>query len=134
MKMSLMVIALVSVILTSAQSASAGEPNLNSLGLSSMTKISHAQAKTVRGQTRRATSTVTVTGSTFDARAGGIIVLGGGPIGGGGGFIGGAAGVGSLSTARSGYSATGTTSATGWSASRATLTGGSFTTSTATAR
>ena len=132
MKMSLMVIALVSVILTSAQSASAGEPNLNSLGLSSMTKISHAQAKTVRGQTRRATSTVTVTGSTFDARAGGIIVLGGGFVG--SGFIGGAAGVGSLSTARSGYSATGTTSATGWSASRATLTGGSFTTSTATAR
>jgi len=133
MKMSLMLVALVSGILASAQNASAGEPNLNSLGLSSMTQISHAQAKMVRGQTRRATSTVTVTGSTFDARAGGIIVLGGGPIG-GGGFIGGAAGVGSLSTARSGYSATGTTSATGWSASRATLTGGSFTTSTATAR
>jgi len=129
MKMSLMLVALVSGILASAQNASAGEPNLNSLGLSSMTQISHAQAKMVRGQTRRATSTVTVTGSTFDAKAGGIIVFGGGSIG--SGFIGGAAGVGSLSTAQSGFSATGTTSATGWSSSRATLTGGSFTTSTA---
>jgi hypothetical protein len=85
----------------------------------------------VRGQTRRSTNTVNVSGRTFDAKAGGVVIVGG--TGGGGGFIGGVAGVGSLSTATSSYNATGTSSATGWSASQARLIGGSFATSSAVA-
>ena len=119
-------------MLVSAQTVSAGEPNLGALGLGSMTKMSHTQSKAVRGQTRPST-TVSVDGRTFDAKIGGIIIIGGGPIG-GGGFIGGAAGVGSLSTATSGYSATGRTSASGWSASQARLVGGSFAASSAVAQ
>jgi hypothetical protein len=132
MKKCFVTAALIASLVFSAQSASAGEPNLGSLGLSSMTKMNHVQSMAIRGQTRRSTNTVTVTGQTFDAKVGGIIIIGGGPIG--GGFIGGAAGVGSLSTATSGYSATGTSSASGWASSQARLVGGSFATSSAVAQ
>ena len=132
MKRLIVTLALAAAVCLSSQTASAGEPNLGALGLGSMKSMSHAQAKTVRGQTRRALTTVSVFGSSFDAKAGGIVIVGGGPVG--GGFIGGIGGVGSLSTATSGYSATGTTAAGGWSFSRATLANGSFSTSRAFAR
>ncbi len=132
MKKCLAVAALIATSFVSIQTVSAGEPNLNAMGLGSMTQMNHSQAMSIRGQTRRATTVTAVDGRTSDARVGGVIILGG--IGGGGGFIGGAAGVGTLSTATSGYAAVGTTSASGWSYSRASLNRGSFTASASQAR
>lgn len=132
MKKCLALAALIATSIVSVQSVDAGEPNLGALGLGSMTPMNQVQAMAVRGQTRRATTLTAVDGRTSDARVGGVIVLGG--IGGGGGFIGGAAGVGTLSTATSGYAAVGTTSAAGWSYSRASLNNGSFTASASRAR
>ena len=114
----------------SVPNAKAGEPDLGSLGLGSMTKLSHSEAMLVRGQTSKKNK-VNVKGSTIHANAGGIIIVGGGSLG--NGFIGGLGGIGYLSGATSSYDATGTSSASGVSFSKASI-GGAFTTSKAKAK
>ncbi|MCA9191781.1 MAG: hypothetical protein KDB03_08465 [Planctomycetales bacterium] len=140
--------ALMAALVFVSTPAKAGEPNLRALGLGSMTPMTHAEAFAVRGQTRRV-STVSVSGSTYDAKAAGIIVFGsiggkggghgggegyngkgGGPNSGGIQFIG---GIGTLSSAQAGYSATGTSNASGWALSQATYLHGSYATSQASA-
>jgi len=129
MKKSFVVAALVACMAAAAPSVQAGEPNLSALGLSSMTKMTHSEAKNVRGQTRR--NRASVSGSTIHGSAGAVFLGGGGQVG--NGIIIGGGGIGYLSGATSSYSATGGKSATGTSFSQGSPFS-AFTTSTSSAR
>lgn len=128
MKKSFVVAALVACMAAAAPSVQAGEPNLSALGLSSMTKMTHSEAKNVRGQTRRRAS---VSGSTIHGSAGAVFLGGGGKVG--NGIIIGGGGIGYLSGATSSYSAYGGSSATGSSFSQGSPFN-AFTTSSASAK